>query len=50
MVTDSALMDYVLVSRKVVGSLIDVRVLRGEGGGMSDHYLVESRKGSEWWN
>ena len=51
MVTDSALMDYVLVSRKVVGSLLDVRVLRGEGGGMSDHYLVESRlrvSGRRW--
>ena len=40
---DKALMDYVLVSRKVFHRLLDVRVLRGVGGGISDHFLVEGR-------
>jgi len=49
-VVDRAMMDYVVVSRKVIGNLLDVRVLRGEGGGMSDHYLVEGklRAGIRW--
>ena len=42
-VVDRALMDYVVVSRNVIGRLLDVRVLRGESGGMSDHYLVEGK-------
>ena len=42
-VVDKALMDYVLVSRKVLHRLLDVRVLRGVGSGMSDHFLVEGR-------
>ena len=42
-VVDRAMVDYVVVFRKVIGNLFDVRVLRGEGGGMSDHYLVEGK-------
>ena len=42
-VIDRAVMDYVLVSRSVRASLLDVNVLRGEAGGMSDHYLVEAK-------
>ena len=42
-VVDRALMDYVVVSKNVIGTLLDVRVLRGEGGGLSDHHLVEGR-------
>ena len=42
-VVDRALMDYVVVSKNVRGRLLDVRVLRGEGSGLSDHYLVEGR-------
>lgn len=42
-VVDRALMDYVIVSKKGRDRLLDVRVLRGEGGGMSDHFLVEGR-------
>ena len=34
------MMDYVVVPRKVIGKLFDMRVLRGEGAGMSDHFLV----------
>lgn len=41
--TDRAVMDYVLISRRVSGRLLDVHVLRGEAGGMSDHFLVEGR-------
>ncbi len=39
---EKALMDYVVVSKRVNGSVLDVNVLRGESGGMSDHYLIES--------
>ena len=42
-VVERALMDFVLISRRVVGRLLYVRVLRGEAGGMSDHLLVEGR-------
>ena len=38
-----ALMDYVLVSRKIVGRLVDVHVYRGEAQGISDHYLVQGK-------
>ena len=27
----------------MLGRLLDVKVWRGEGGGMSDHFLVEAR-------
>ena len=38
-----ALMDYVVVQKKIRHRLIDVNVLRGAAGGMSDHYLVEGK-------
>ena len=41
---DKALMDYVLLPRRMLGRLLDVKVWRGEGGGgLSDHFLVEAR-------
>ena len=42
-VEERALMDYVLIERRMVGRLKDVHVYRGEAAGMSDHYLVEAR-------
>ena len=42
-VVERALMDYVLVSKKILGRLLDVHVFRGEAGGISDHYLVQGR-------
>ena len=38
-VVDKALMDYPLM----LGRLLDVKVWRGEGGGMSDYFFVEAR-------
>ena len=40
---DKALMDYVLISSKDKERLLDVKVLRGVHGGMSDHFLVEGK-------
>ena len=40
---DKALMDYVLLPRRMLGRLLDVTVWRGEGGGISDHFLVVAR-------
>ena len=42
-VVDRALMDYMLLPRRMLGRLLDVKVWRGEGGGMSDHFLLEAR-------
>ena len=42
-VVERAIMDFVQISRRVVGRLLDVRVLREKGGGMSDYLLVEGR-------
>ena len=42
-VVDKALMDYVLLPRRMLGRLLDVKVWRGEGGGLSYHFLVEAR-------
>ena len=39
---DKAL-DYALLPRRMLGRLLDVKVWRGEGGGMSDHFLVKAR-------
>ena len=36
---DKALMDYVLLTRRMLGRLLDVKVWRGEGGGLSDHFF-----------
>ena len=38
-VVDGAMMYYVVVFSNVIGQLLDVRVLRGEGGDMSDHLI-----------
>ena len=41
---DKALLDYVLLPRRMLGRLLDVKLRRGEGGGgLSDHFLVEAR-------
>ena len=40
---DMALMDYVLVPKRMLGKLFDVKVWRREGGGMSDRFSVEAR-------
>ena len=42
-VVERALMDYVIVSKKSIGRLMDVHVYRGEAGGISDHFLVQAR-------
>ena len=42
-VVDRALMNYVLLPKQMLGRLLDVKVWRGEGRGMSDHFLVEAR-------
>ena len=39
-VVDGALMDYVLLPKRKLGRLLNVKVWRGEGGGISDHF---------WW-
>ena len=39
-VVDSGSMDYVLLPKRMLGSLLDVKVWRREGGAMSDHF---------WW-
>ena len=39
---ERVLMDFVLISRRVVGKLLEVLVLR-EAGGISDHLLVGGR-------
>ena len=40
---DRALMDYVVIERKLFARLKDVHVFRGEAGGISDHFLVEAK-------
>ena len=36
-------MDYVLLPKRMLGRLFDVKVWRGEGLGMSDDFLVGAR-------
>ena len=45
-------MDYVLITKRMVGRLEDVRVFRGVAAGMSDHFLVEAELVvvKEWGN
>ena len=38
-----AMVDYVLVEKSILGSLVDVHVARGAGGGLSDHFLVVAK-------
>ena len=42
-VSDRALMDYVLLNKRMRRRWIDVNVCRGDGGGMSGHFLVKTR-------
>ncbi|KAK7080957.1 hypothetical protein SK128_011301 [Halocaridina rubra] len=49
-VVDKALMGYVVVNRRAIGRVLDVNILRGPSGGITDHYMVESRvKVGEKW-
>ena len=43
-VVDRSLMDYVLLPKLMLGRLLDVKVWRGEGGGMSEQFFVEARQ------
>ena len=43
MIIERALMDYVLITKRMVGRLKDVHVFRGVAVGMSDHFLVEAK-------
>ena len=51
-VIERALMDYVLITKRVVGRLKDVHVFRGVAADMSDHFLVEAKVvvAKEWGN
>ena len=51
-VVDRALMDYVLICKRLIGRLKDVHVLRGVGKGISDHFLIETKLevAKEWRN
>ena len=51
-VIERALMDYVLITKRMVGRLKDVHVFRGVAAGMSDHFLVEAKMvvTKEWGN
>ena len=42
-VIERALMDCVLITKRMVGRLKDVHVFRGVAAGMSDHFLVETK-------
>ena len=45
-------MDYVLITKRMVGRLKDVHVFRGVAAGMSDHFFVEAKVvvAKEWGN
>ena len=51
-VIERALMDYVLITKRMVGRLKDVHVFRGVAAGRSDHFLVEAKVvvAKEWGN
>ena len=52
-VVERALMDYMLITKRMIGRVKDIHVLRGEAAGiMSDHFLVESKviTVKEWGN
>ena len=51
-VIEGALMDYVLITKRMIGRLKDVHVFRGVAAGMSDHFLVEAEVvvAKEWGN
>ena len=49
-VVDWALMDYMLLPKRMLGRLLDVKVWKGEGGGMSDHIFGGcSAEIANWW-
>ena len=45
--SNMALMDYVLLPKQMHGRLLDETVCR-EGGGISDHLLVEASQSGGW--
>ena len=51
-VTERDLMDYVLITKRMVSRLKDVHVFRGVAAGMSDHFFVEAKVvvAKEWGN
>ena len=51
-VIERALMDYVLITKRMVGRLKNGHVFRGVAAGMSDHFLVEAEVvvAKEWGN
>ena len=51
-VIERALMDYVLIAKRMIGRVKDVHVFRGAAAGMSDHFLVEAKVvvAKEWGN
>ena len=51
-VIERALMDHVLITKRMVGRLKDVHAFRGVAAGMSDHFLVEAEVvvAKEWGN
>ena len=51
-VIERALMDYVVITKRMVGRLKDVHVFRDVAAGMSDHFLVEAKVVvvKEWGN
>lgn len=49
-VMEKALVDFIVVHKRVSRRVLDVSVLRAVSGGISDHYLVEGRlRVSERW-
>ena len=42
MLVHTALVDYVLLPKRMHERLLDVSVCRGEGGGMYDHFWEEA--------
>ena len=51
-VVERALLDYVLVDKRILGKVQNVQVRRGVAAGMSDHFLVEVKLmvGKSWGN
>ena len=50
---ERALMDYMLITKRIIGRVKDIHVFRSEAPGiMSDNFLVESKMivGKEWGN
>ena len=43
LMVNKALMDYVLLPRRMLGRLLDVKSVERRRGGLSDHFLVSAR-------